>query len=171
MKRYAKLIKIAAGIVAGGAVLLLAAHYRVGVATWVLASSAPQSSHDHGARASAPGEKKILYWYDSMNPAFHSDKPGKAPDGMDLVPKYADSESPSTGQSAQPAAGPSPAGSEKKILYWYDGMNPAFRSDKPGKAPDGMDLVPRYADAEDSGGDRPPGSVKISSTNSAKREA
>jgi membrane fusion protein, copper/silver efflux system len=37
-----------------------------------------------------PGERKILYWYDAMNPAHHYNKPGKAPDGMDLVPKYAD---------------------------------------------------------------------------------
>lgn len=37
-----------------------------------------------------PAQRKILYWYDSMNPAYRSDKPGKAPDGMDLVPKYAD---------------------------------------------------------------------------------
>ncbi|HKZ77496.1 MAG TPA: efflux RND transporter periplasmic adaptor subunit [Pyrinomonadaceae bacterium] len=37
-----------------------------------------------------PSERKILYWYDPMNPAYRSDKPGKAPDGMDLVPKYAD---------------------------------------------------------------------------------
>ncbi len=39
---------------------------------------------------SQPTERKILYWYDPMNPANKSDKPGKAPDGMDLVPKYAD---------------------------------------------------------------------------------
>ena len=39
---------------------------------------------------SKSGERKILYWYDAMNPANHYDKPGKAPDGMDLVPKYAD---------------------------------------------------------------------------------
>jgi len=37
-----------------------------------------------------PSQRKILYWYDAMNPAYRSDKPGKAPDGMDLVPKYAD---------------------------------------------------------------------------------
>ena len=92
MNRYAKVIKIAAPIVVAGAVLLGALRYRVGLATWVLASSAAQSSHDHTANATSPGEKKILYWYDMMNPEFHSDKPGKAPDGMDLVPMYADSE-------------------------------------------------------------------------------
>ncbi|MEW6211463.1 MAG: efflux RND transporter periplasmic adaptor subunit [Acidobacteriota bacterium] len=36
---------------------------------------------------------------------------------------------------------------ERKVLYWYDPMHPAYKSDKPGKAPDcGMDLVPKYAD-------------------------
>lgn len=34
-----------------------------------------------------------------------------------------------------------------RILYYQDPMHPAYRSDKPGKAPDcGMDLVPVYAD-------------------------
>ena len=39
---------------------------------------------------------------------------------------------------------------QKKILYWVDPMHPAYRSDKPGIAPDcGMKLVPVY-DAESS---------------------
>ena len=42
---------------------------------------------------------------------------------------------------------------EKKILYWKAPMDPNFRSDKPGKSPMGMDLVPVYAGAEDDGGD------------------
>jgi Cu(I)/Ag(I) efflux system membrane fusion protein len=37
------------------------------------------------------------------------------------------------------------ATAEKKILYWVDPMHPAYKSDKPGTAPDcGMDLVPVY---------------------------
>jgi RND family efflux transporter MFP subunit len=44
-----------------------------------------------GMTANAPAERKILYWYDPMHPAYKSDKPGIAPDcGMTLVPKYAD---------------------------------------------------------------------------------
>lgn len=38
----------------------------------------------------APAERPVLYWYDQMNPAYRSEKPGNAPDGMPLVPKYAD---------------------------------------------------------------------------------
>ena len=34
---------------------------------------------------------------------------------------------------------------ERKVLYWVDPMHPAYRSDKPGIAPDcGMKLVPVY---------------------------
>ena len=48
--------------------------------------SAPKADHSQHT-----GERKILFWYDPMHPAYKSDKPGKAPDcGMDLVPKYAD---------------------------------------------------------------------------------
>jgi len=37
-------------------------------------------------------ERKIKYWVGPMNPKFHSDKPGKSPMGMDLVPVYEDDE-------------------------------------------------------------------------------
>ena len=36
----------------------------------------------------------------------------------------------------------------KRVLYWVDPMHPAYKSDKPGTAPDcGMELVPVYEDA------------------------
>ncbi len=85
------------------------------------------------------GEKKVLYWIDAMNPTHKFDKPGKAPDGMDLVPVYA--------EGGNPAA---PVTAEKKVLYWVDPMHPAYKSDKPGIAPDcGMQLVPVYADGSE----------------------
>jgi Cu(I)/Ag(I) efflux system membrane fusion protein len=57
---------------------------------------------------------------------------------MDLVPVYAESGKPAAATSAE----------QKKILYWVDPMHPAYKSDKPGIAPDcGMQLVPVYADA------------------------
>lgn len=47
----------------------------------------------------------------------------------------------------RPAAAPA-ASSERKILYYVDPMHPAYKSDKPGIAPDcGMKLVPVYADS------------------------
>lgn len=85
-------------------------------------------------------EKKALYWVDAMNPTHKFDKPGKAPDGMDLVPVYAESGKPAAATSAE----------QKKILYWVDPMHPAYKSDKPGIAPDcGMQLVPVYADGNE----------------------
>ncbi len=107
--------------------------------------------HDHPQSASGD-ERRPLYWYDAMNPDHHYDKPGKAPDGMDLVPMYAD--------QAPPAATTS-SPSERKILFWYDPMHPQYKSPKPGTAPDcGMDLVPKYADEE--AVSMVPGSVMIS---------
>ena len=52
---------------------------------------------------------------------------------------------------------------ERKILYYVDPMNPSHTSDKPGRAPCGMDMEPVYAD-ETPGknlSSMPPGTVKI----------
>lgn len=121
-----------------GAVYLIATHPRI------LAFASGQQG---GAR-----EKKILYWYDAMNPQHHYDRPGKAPDGMDLVPAYAD-QSPAADSASGDAQGamnmPLASNQSRKILYWYDPMHPAYKSDKPGVAPDcGMTLVPKYADED-----------------------
>ncbi len=68
------------------------------------------------------------------------------------------------GRRANPGAGPA-AG--RKILYYVDPMHPAYRSDKPGIAPDcGMSLEPVYADggaapAGASGSAPPAGTVRI----------
>jgi membrane fusion protein, copper/silver efflux system len=43
---------------------------------------------------------------------------------------------------------------EKQILYWVAPMDAAFRRDKPGKSPMGMDLVPVYADNGDTSPDK-----------------
>ncbi len=42
------------------------------------------------AATSAKGERKVLYWTDPMIPGFKSDKPGKSPMNMDMVPVYED---------------------------------------------------------------------------------
>jgi len=62
----------------------------------------------------------------------------------------------------------SPEKSSRKILYWVDPMHPAYKSDKPGIAPDcGMKLVPVYGDAGAQtaapmdGVGMPPGTVQI----------
>ncbi len=110
--------------------------------------------HEH-AQQPASAERKVLYWYDAMDPQHHYEKPGKAPDGMDLVPMYAGHAAPA------PARVPAMNKAERKILYWYDPMHPQYKSDKPGTAPDcGMDLVPKYADEQPMS--MAPGSVMIS---------
>jgi RND family efflux transporter MFP subunit len=129
--------------------------------------------HNHATQTGG-GERKVLYWYDAMNPQHHYDKPGIAPDGMDLVPMYADQATAPAPSARNPAAS-----GERKILYWYDPMHPWYKADKPGKAPDcGMDLVPKYAD--DQPAQMAPGSVMISAdkqqlmgvrTGEAKRQA
>jgi RND family efflux transporter MFP subunit len=44
-------------------------------------------------------------------------------------------------------SGAATADGQRKVLYWVDAMHPAYKSDKPGIAPDcGMKLVPVYAD-------------------------
>jgi RND family efflux transporter MFP subunit len=155
MKNVHTILKISAATAAAGALVLGAFHYRAVLSARAQTNPPAQSSHDHSAHA-GHAERKVLYWYDMMNPDFHSDKPGKARDGMDLVPKYADE-----GPSQERAAQQNRPG-EQKVLYWYDGMNPAFRSDKPGKAPDGMDLIPVYADGDESAESLHAGTVKIS---------
>ncbi|MFQ5723161.1 MAG: efflux RND transporter periplasmic adaptor subunit [Terriglobia bacterium] len=70
------------------------------------------------------------------------------------------------GQTAPETAAHDPASStpgEREVLYWYDPMHPAYKSDQPGIAPDcGMQLVPKYADEMEAMQDRPPGTVMLS---------
>jgi RND family efflux transporter MFP subunit len=48
------------------------------------------------------------------------------------------------------------AAADREILYWVDPMHPAYKSDKPGIAPDcGMALEPVYADDGRTGGTKP----------------
>ncbi|MDY6861961.1 MAG: efflux RND transporter periplasmic adaptor subunit, partial [Thermodesulfobacteriota bacterium] len=43
-----------------------------------------------GTKKKKRGERKIKYWRAPMDPAYISDKPGKSPMGMDLIPVYED---------------------------------------------------------------------------------
>jgi multidrug efflux pump subunit AcrA (membrane-fusion protein) len=146
--------------------------FRGRIGTWLQDDKA-MASRTVDKSASTPSERKVLYYYDAMNPKNHYDKPGKALDGMDLVPKYAD-ESKASASGGDKAAMPgmdmsqnqgtaksTPPG-ERKVLYYYDAMNPTFQSPKPGTATDGMPLVPRYADEEEATANMPVGTVKLS---------
>ncbi|WP_149164713.1 efflux RND transporter periplasmic adaptor subunit [Azospirillum brasilense] len=54
------------------------------------------------------------------------------------------------------------AQSGPRILYWWDPMIPDFKSDKPGKSPMGMDMVPVY-EGQDPGNAEETGVVTVSS--------
>jgi RND family efflux transporter MFP subunit len=100
----------------------------------------------HNAAQGPAMSPKVQKYHCPMHPEFVSDKPGDCPIcGMKLVPMEsgASPEKAKGEQAAQETAG-APAQKERKILYWTDAMNPGNRYDKPGKAPDGMDLVPVY---------------------------
>jgi len=64
-----------------------------------------------------------------------------------------------------PVCGTHVAGSaesaSKKILYWTDPMIPGYKSDKPGKSPMGMELVPVYEEAISSAGPGPGGYAAV----------
>ena len=49
------------------------------------------------ADQSAQKDRKVLYWRAPMDPSYTSDKPGKSPMGMDLVPVYEDDEPQASG--------------------------------------------------------------------------
>ncbi len=72
-------------------------------------SASFQHQKSTSQQTAAGSERKVLYWYDAMNPQHHYDKPGKAPDGMDLVPQYAEENiAPTTTNASTPthATGP-----------------------------------------------------------------
>ena len=84
-------------------------------------------------------ESKVDYFYCPMHPWIHLEKPGTCSIcGMTLLPRLKN-EGVDKGLSSNTSTQ-----GEKKIKYWADAMNPSFHSDKPGKASDGMDLVPVY---------------------------
>ncbi|MFQ6048742.1 MAG: efflux RND transporter periplasmic adaptor subunit, partial [Phycisphaerae bacterium] len=83
----------------------------------------------------APADQQV--WYTcGMHPSVLQKQPGNCPIcGMKLTPLRAG------------AAGVAPSGpKQRKILYWRAPMDPNYISDKPGKSPMGMELVPVYAE-------------------------
>ncbi len=75
-------------------------------------------------------------WTCGMHPQVIQNEPGTCPIcHMDLTPLKG------TAPAARPAE---PA--ERKVKYWRAPMDPSYVSDKPGKSPMGMDLVPVYED-------------------------
>ncbi len=92
-------------------------------------------------------------WTCGMHPDVVLEEPGNCPIcGMKLVPLKAETASSTmteTGDSSGRAMDMSYKEGERKILYWRAPMDPTYVSDKPGKSPMGMDLVPVYEGEED----------------------
>ncbi len=105
----------------------------------------PEKSATPTQQAKAPAHDHPAgdIYYCPMHPDYKASKPGTCPIcNMNLV-KLEPEKRETPGQQAGTPAQGRPAG-ERKILYWQDAMNPTHHYDKPGKAPDGMDLVPVY---------------------------
>ena len=49
-------------------------------------------------------------------------------------------------EAAEPTGSESETGGDRRILYWRAPMDPTYTSDRPGKSPMGMDLIPVYED-------------------------
>jgi Cu(I)/Ag(I) efflux system membrane fusion protein len=93
-----------------------------------------KSSSPEVAIQSEEASAKQLYSC-GMHPEIIQEEPGNCPIcGMKLTPIK------STASSSTKPKG------ERKIKYWRAPMDPTFISDKPGKSPMGMDLVPVYED-------------------------
>jgi Cu(I)/Ag(I) efflux system membrane fusion protein/cobalt-zinc-cadmium efflux system membrane fusion protein len=88
-----------------------------------------------------------------MHPQVVQTEPGTCPIcGMDLTPIKRAGLSPTD-------ASPKAASGKEKIKYWVAPMDPTFISDRPGKSPMGMDLVPVYED--EATGEKSVGGVSI----------
>jgi len=96
-------------------------------------------AHTGTAKAGQSGtaaQSKTLYTC-GMHPQVIQDHPGNCPIcGMKLTKI----KRPTGGAAATTGSG------ERKIKYWRAPMDPTYISDKPGKSPMGMDLVPVYED-------------------------
>lgn len=107
------------------------------------AGSAVPAASDQGS--TVPGTAKKQLWTCGMHPQVIQDHPGDCPIcHMKLTPLV-------TGDEASTSAGspgaPASSNRERKVKYWHDPMmNPPYISDRPGKSPMGMDLVPVYED-------------------------
>lgn len=118
---------------AGRGLVLLLAGMVVGAAgAWLLA---PRGAGP--VPATRPASGQTLYTC-GMHPQVLLPEPGECPIcHMPLTPLRAD----------EAGGAPAPPGAqERRILYWRAPMDPTYISDRPGKSPMGMDLVPVYAD-------------------------
>ncbi len=126
----------------------------------MLGMKAADQSQESGERGAEKDAKQL--WTCGMHPQVIQDKPGDCPIcHMKLTPLNVDNTAmPSDGASHDHSASMAHNGqpqADRKVKYWWDPMlSPPYISDKPGKSPMGMDLIPVYEDERAGGG---PGGV------------
>ncbi len=131
-------------LVAGGVAVALA-----GAAFVILRHRGGTETEPAGAETAAADDGPQTIYTCSMHPQIVQDHPGTCPIcGMDLVPKVIGDQP----EKDEAKGGEAKAGGERKIKYWVAPMDPTYISDKPGKSPMGMDLVPVYEDQAPQGG-------------------
>jgi Cu(I)/Ag(I) efflux system membrane fusion protein/cobalt-zinc-cadmium efflux system membrane fusion protein len=117
---------------------------------WAWADRLAGRTHaPHGPVLGASEGKQL--WTCGMHPQVAQDQPGNCPIcGMRLVPVKNSggigTAGIAAGESGQQSA--ETANGERKIRYWRAPMDPNYISDKPGKSPMGMDLIPVYEDEQ-----------------------
>lgn len=133
----------AAAILVSGVALSAGAVYFLGPGGSSSPSSTAQKTDSHAGHEHSDGASEGETKYTcSMHPQVIQDEPGTCPIcGMDLTPLKVGG-----GKSASAQTKDAGQKEKGKIKYWVAPMDPSFRSDKPGKSPMGMDLVPVYED-------------------------
>lgn len=97
-------------------------------------------------------QEEAVQYHCPMHPTYVADAPGSCPIcGMDLVPMEK-SKPEASEATSEPEKTPEknkvapPSGSERKILFYRNPMDPSISSPVPAKDEMGMDYVPVYAD-------------------------
>ena len=119
------------------AILIVGINYRHDLIAYYMAvQSQPETAMQHA-------EKHLdLSYVCPMHGNIIKNEPGSCPIcGMDLVEQI-----PEPAEVTVKTA-------ERKILYWVAPMDANYRRDKPGQSPMGMDLVPVYAETNDTPND------------------
>ena len=159
MRSLKSITLVLAGVVLGLVIAAVAIWNPLGV-SWLSGNDgAGHTEHEDHEMAGSSAE--TLYTC-GMHPQVIQDEPGNCPIcGMRLTPVKDSSAAADHDMGAMEqggAAQPSPQG-ERKILYWRAPMDPNYISDKPGKSPMGMDLIPVYED--EAGATGSPSGVRV----------
>ena len=134
------------------------AGYRLGAGTWptLRTSTTAVAPEAIAMPASAPKERKVLYWKHPDNDADFAAAPKKTGDGRDYVAVYDDQEA-DFAQAKPKEPSLAAGGGPKKLLYYRNPMGLPDTSQTPKKDWMGMDYIPVYEGEEDE-----PGTVKVS---------